>query len=337
MLDFDAAKFLQVQKGAVALAPKIHQAVGACLAKGAQNLFLMGTGGAAILMQPAALLLQRRSRFPVFTDISAELVAGGHAQLDSHSIVVIPSVSGTTKESLEVLNLCRAKGATVIALVGEARSPLGLEADHVLVNPADDASACESFYMQSLLLVLSLMQHRGEIADFDARAAELARLPELLVAVKEEFDGPAEAYAETIKDESWHMIAAAGNCWPEAWYFAMCMIEEMQWVRMRPVHAADFFHGAFELVDKDASLMILKGEDQARPLAERVERFARQYTDKTFVLDTASFALPGISAATRPLVSPIVLASALERLIAHLAVKRQHPLSVRRYYKRVPY
>ena len=337
MLNFDRDRFLRVQKGAVALAPKIHEAMGACLAKGAQNLFLMGTGGAAILMQPAALLLQRRSRFPVFTDISAELVAGGHAQLGAHSIVVIPSVSGTTKESLEVLNLCRAKGATVIALVGEAQSPLGQQGDHVLVNAADDATACESFYMQSLLLALSLTQHRGEIADFDATAAELARLPELLVAVKGEFDGAAEAYAETIKNESWHMIAAAGNCWPEAWYFAMCMVEEMQWVKMRPVHAADFFHGAFELLDKDASLMILKGEDQARPLAERVERFARQYAGRTFVLDTTSFALPGISAAMRPLVSPIVLASALERLIAHLAVKRQHPLNIRRYYKRVPY
>ncbi|HEY5597607.1 MAG TPA: hypothetical protein VIK47_02270 [Kiloniellales bacterium] len=43
------------------------------------------------------------------------------------------------------------------------------------------------------------------------------------------------------------------------------------------------------------------------------------------------------SAATRVPVSPIVLASALERLIAHLAVKRQYPLSVRRYSRRVPY
>jgi fructoselysine-6-P-deglycase FrlB-like protein len=47
--------------------------------------------------------------------------------------------------------------------------------------------------------------------------------------------------------------------------------------------------------------------------------------------------IPRPSAATRVLVSPMVLASALERLIAHLAVKRQHPLNIRRYYKRVPY
>jgi fructoselysine-6-phosphate deglycase len=337
MLNFESGRFLRIQTGAAALAPQIHETIGACLAKGAGNLFFLGTGGAAILMQPAALLLQRRSRFPVFTDISAELVAEGHAQLGARSIVVIPSLSGTTKESIEALDLCRAKGATVIALVGEAQSPLARQADHAFVNPADDETSCESFYVQSLLVGLSLMQHLGEIADFAGKAEELSRLPALLVAVKQEFDAAAAAHAEAIGNEPWHLIAAAGNCWPEAWYFGMCILEEMQWVRTRPVHAADFFHGPLELVEKGVSVMVLKGEDQARPLAERVERFARQYTDKTFVLDTASFGLAGISAATRALVSPVVLATALERLAAHLAVKRRHPLTVRRYYKRVPY
>ena len=39
----------------------------------------------------------------------------------------------------------------------------------------------------------------------------------------------------------------------------------------------------------------------------------------------------------RALISPIVLATVLERLSAHLEVKRDHPLTTRRYYKRVAY
>ena len=57
------------------------------------SIFL-GTGGAAILMQPAAQLLQRRSRFPVFIDMPAELVLTGSANLTDKSIVVMPSLSG---------------------------------------------------------------------------------------------------------------------------------------------------------------------------------------------------------------------------------------------------
>ncbi|HWT31960.1 MAG TPA: sugar isomerase, partial [Propylenella sp.] len=55
------------------------------------------------------------------------------------------------------------------------------------------------------------------------------------------------------------------------------------------------------------------------------------------VFDTAEFDLPGISAETRAFISPVLLATALERLSAHLEVKRNHPLTTRRYYKRVAY
>jgi len=118
MLNFDTDRFLKIESGAVALAGPIHAAIGAALANGAKNIFFLGTGGAAILMQPAALLLQRRSGFPCFIEIAAELVIAGHHALGPRSIVVIPSLSGTTKESVATLEFCKAKGATVISLVG---------------------------------------------------------------------------------------------------------------------------------------------------------------------------------------------------------------------------
>jgi fructoselysine-6-phosphate deglycase len=55
------------------------------------------------------------------------------------------------------------------------------------------------------------------------------------------------------------------------------------------------------------------------------------------VLDTAAFKLPGLSPETRAMMSPAVLASALERLSECLAARRGHPLATRRYYKKVPY
>jgi fructoselysine-6-phosphate deglycase len=83
--------------------------------------------------------------------------------------------------------------------------------------------------------------------------------------------------------------------------------------------------------------MIFKGEDDARPLTERVEAFVPRVTDRSIVIDAAAFDLPGISPAARALISPVILATALERLSAHLEVLRDHPLTTRRYYKRVAY
>jgi fructoselysine-6-phosphate deglycase len=337
MLNFDSERFLRIQSGALALAPQIHDVIGALLAKGAKNLFFMGTGGAAILMQPAALLLQRRSSFPVYMEIAAELVAGGHAALGPQSVVVIPSLSGTTKESVATLDYCKAKGATVITLVGHKDTPLGQKADHAFVNFAEDDTSSESFYLQSLLIALSVMAHRGEHDGYTTTAAELATLPAHLLAAKQAFEPQAARIAERFKDEPYHIITAAGLGWAQAWYYGMCILEEMQWIRTRPVHAADFFHGTLELVEKGVSVVILKGEDDYRPLTDRVERFAQQYTDKVTVIDAAAFAAPGLSSATRALVSQVFLATVLERLSAHLEVLRNHPLTTRRYYKRVSY
>lgn len=337
MLNFDTDRFLGIEAGALALAGPIHAAIGKALAGGAKNIFFLGTGGAAILMQPAALMLQRRSGFPAFMEIAAELVAGGHQALGPDSIVVIPSLSGTTKESVATLDYCKARGATVVTLVGHKDTPLGSKADHAFVNFAEDDTSSESFYLQSLLIALSVMAHRGEIADYDRTVAELATLPAQLLAAKQAFEPEAARLAEAFRTEPYHIITAAGGCWAEAWYYGMCILEEMQWIRTRPVHAADFFHGTLELVEKGVSVVIFKGEDAYRPLTDRVEDFARQYTDKVTVLDTAAFDMPGLSPETRALISPVILATILERLSAHLEVKRNHPLTTRRYYKKVSY
>jgi fructoselysine-6-phosphate deglycase len=85
------------------------------------------------------------------------------------------------------------------------------------------------------------------------------------------------------------------------------------------------------------SVLLLKGEDATRPLAERVESFVSGLTDKLLVLDSADVELPGISPTTRALVSPVVLSALLERVSAHLEVLRNHPLTTRRYYRRMAY
>jgi fructoselysine-6-phosphate deglycase len=337
MLNFDEQRFLRIQSGALALADDIHATVGQLLADGARNLVFLGSGGAGILMHPAARLLQTRSTFPVFVEMPAELVVTGSVHLGEGSIVVIPSLSGTTSESVEALEYCKARGATVLVLTGHADTPLGQQADHCFVNFAEDDTSCESFYLQSLLLALSLMHHRGEYDDYPTVLGELATLPRLLLEVKRAFEPRAEELAVQLKDEPFHIITGAGSTWPEAFYYGMCILEEMQWIRTRPVHASDFFHGTLELVEADVSVLILKGEDATRPLTDRVERFVSGLTDKVLVLDAAEVELPGISQTTRALLSPVLLAALLERVSAHLEVLRDHPLTTRRYYRRMAY
>ena len=337
MLNFDEQRFLRIQSGAVSLAGGIHETVGRLLAQGATNLFFLGSGGAGILMHPAARLLQTRSTFPVFVEMPAEIVVTGSVHLGEGSVVVIPSLSGTTSESVEALEYCRARGATILTMTGHADTPLARDADHSFVNFAEDDTSCESFYLQSLLMALSVMHHRGEYESYARTVSELEALPRLLLEVKRAFESRAAELAGCLKDEPYHIVTGSGSTWPQAFYYGMCILEEMQWIRTRPVHASDFFHGTLELVEQGVSVLLLKGEDATRPLAERVEKFAPSYTDKVWVLDAADHSLPGVSDHVRSMLSPVLLATVLERVSAHVEVLRDHPLTTRRYYKRVAY
>ncbi|MFZ1467994.1 MAG: SIS domain-containing protein [Paracoccaceae bacterium] len=337
MFNFDVARYLTIQQGAVNLAPQIDSAISKALADGAQNLFFLGSGGVAYLMEPAIQLLQRNSGLPVFRDYPAELLVCPNRNLTARSIVVMPSLSGTTKESVAMMAQLQEIGAQVITLIGHADTPLGHAGKPALVNYAADDTSSESFYIQALLVALSVMKARGEISDYDAVLAEMQGLPQALLATKERFEPRADHFARIIAGADYHMFTAAGNMWPATNYYATCILEEMQWIRTRPVHAADFFHGPLELIDKTVSLILLRGEDDSVTLSDRVANFAPQYTDHFTVLDTAEFVPSSMSPRLRALISPAFMAAILERLSAHLEVMRDHPLTTRRYYKRVAY
>ncbi|MGB3339494.1 MAG: SIS domain-containing protein [Devosia sp.] len=337
MFNFDEERYLGIQRGALALAPKIDAAIAKAVAGGAENLFFLGTGGVAYLMEPAVRFLQRNSTFPVFKDYPAELVLTESRNLTARSIVVIPSLSGKTRESVAMLNRLKQIGAKIITLVGYADTPLGLGGDPALVNFAADDTSSESFYIQSLLVALSIMKARGETTEYDAIVGEMAVLPEAFVAAKKTFEPKAEDFARIIAGSDYHMFTAAGNMWPAANYYATCILEEMQWIRTRPVHASDFFHGPLELIEKGVSLILFKGEDECAELADRVTAFAVQYTEKLTTIDTSDYTPKTASPRIRAMFAPAFMATILERLSAHLEEMRSHPLVTRRYYNRVAY
>lgn len=337
MLNFDANRYLGIQTGAVRTARSLGSAVADRLASGCDNVIFAGTGGAGILMEPAAGVIAEHSQLGVRVIRPAELMTVGSPLLGPSSLVVVPSRSGTTRESIEVIKYAQAAGAFVLGLVANAGTPVAESADHAFVNFCEDDTSSESFYIQSLGLALSVLACRGEWPGAQDVLADLTALPEALLAIKNAAEEQAEEIAQFLARFSYHIITGAGTTWPEAHYYGMCILEEMQWIKTRPVHAADFFHGTLELVDSDASVVLLTNEDPTRPLLDRVEAFARRYTEHVRVLDPAAFATPGLSAMTRALISPVILACVLERVDAYLEHIRQHPLTTRRYYNKVGY
>lgn len=340
MLNFDVERFVRIQQGAVDLAEPIGEAIDRLYQNGQmENIFLIGSGGVALLLHPAAQLINQYSTFPVFTEIAAEFMAKPRKTFSKNSVVVIPSLSGTTKESLELARFCKDEGATVISLVGSQNTPLEELSDYSFYNGILDDTSSENYYIQGLLIATRILLNTKDLSQeqYDSIMKDLKALPNQLAKAKEQAESKAEEFAKKHKDVDYHIMTGAGNTWDETYYYGMCILEEMQWIRTRPVHAADFFHGTLELVEPDVSIIIMKGEDETRPLVDRVERFAVRYSNEVTVFDTKDYKLEGISENGRKLFAPVVLATILERVSSHLEKERNHPLITRRYYKKVEY
>lgn len=338
MLNIDPAHHLESQNRTIAAAESIRRTAADEVSSGLKNVFFASAGGVAILTYPAAKLLQQRSSLPVFIERAAELVATDNANLGPGSLVVFCSVSGTTQEAVEALEFVQAKGARAISFVGNAGTPMDVKSDISIKTPTADDTSSETYLLQTLILALALLEARGEMADLETVWEELDRIPQALIEAKEAFEPEAARLAEVLVGRDRPLLfTGAGGSWYEAWYYAMCILEEMQWIWTRPVHASDFFHGSLELVEEGVAVVLLKGEDAGRPLADRVEAFVPQVKGDLVVIDSRAFELAGIGPVTRSLVSTVVLATVMERLSIHIEARTGHPLSTRRYYKRMSY
>lgn len=79
-----------------------------------------------------------------------------------------------------------------------------------------------------------------------------------------------------------------------AYSFAICILMEMQWKHSHAIHAGEFFHGPFEILDKDVPFILLMGLDETRPMEERALKFLKEHGEKLLVLDAKKFDMSGI-------------------------------------------
>lgn len=333
MLGFNEEEFLEQARSAVALRPQIEELVDRIREGRWKNIYFFGAGGTYAASLPYERFFQTRSAFPVRAVIGKEFVLAPDPQFGPDSVAIFASVSGTTEDILECVEFAKEKGALTIGFTGYPESPIATAVDEVLLS----APKAWPFDAQFLLFSAYFLAGRGEFEGYDRLVKDLEAMPEALVEVARQADAQGEAFAGKHAETGYHFLVGAGNLWGITYLYSMCVLEEMQWLQTTRVHGAEFFHGSLELIEKDTSLMLFLGEDETRPLMERVLSFATQYSDAVTVIDTKDYVLPGVSAEFRGLLGPMIVDSIVDRFSRHLAAARDHSLDLRRYYRVVAY
>lgn len=331
MLNFDEAKVRQDHQNGVDMIPEVEKVVDQICDEGYDNIFLFGIGGTLLYAgQIMHTAKQLGCSLPLYLENATDFLYEGNKKFTKNSVVVIASLSGNTIEVEAAVDKAHEVGARVIGYVEVPESPLAKKVDHLVTTVGGE-------YYWWYTVVLRFMKNAGEFAAYDKLTSQIKNLPDAVVQIYKDADEEMKNYAEKYCDEPITYLVGSGNLEDWAVCYGMCIMEEMQWMRTRPISAANFFHGTLEVIERDVPVILIKGEDKTRPEMDRVEKFVNTVSAKVTVFDTKKFALPGIDEEFRGVLSPIVMRSAFMRLNVHLEHCRRHPIDIRRYYKALKY
>ncbi|WP_404335531.1 SIS domain-containing protein [Sphingomonas sp. MMS12-HWE2-04] len=118
--------------------PGIAETV-ALIARQTRPIILMGVGKSGHVAAKLAATFSSLGTAALFVN-AAEAAHGDLGAVESHSVVLVLSNSGATEEIIRVLPLLKARGCTLVGILGRADSPLGRAVDHLI--PAE--VACEA-------------------------------------------------------------------------------------------------------------------------------------------------------------------------------------------------
>lgn len=319
------------------MVPEVEKLADVIYEEGFEKLFLLGIGGTYIELGGLKKLMEGITNLPIYLLNAGEANAAHPRNLSPKDIVLTSSFSGDTKEILEAAKWMKEAGIRVVATT-KAEKPLAKIVTHVILTPEIKSGGLEFGYLIADIFALRLLNRRGEFDGYEKFKKEMAFLGEDLYAVRMHSEEKNREAAAVLAKEPYAMYIGSGITWYEVWMFSMCILEEMQWVRTRPVASQDFFHGPLELVDKNVPVVLMKGEGDYRKLDERVERFIRQHSDKVFVYDTMEYALPHISGEFRVITSQMIATVLLTgRLSYFYQLNTGHNLAYRRYYRQMDY
>jgi fructoselysine 6-phosphate deglycase len=330
------ADFRRVTEAAVAQRERIDRVAYAAALGGVRNMFLIGCGGSLNDFSAASYRCDRSAAFPTFCFNSEEFNRRRPALLGRGSVVLVASHNGSTAETIEAAHWSRSAGARVIGFTKDETTKLAAECDEVFTYHSDRTILAPKQVLIGLM-VAALLKEVGAALDFAAMKKAYSAVPAAFESAVGEGEASLHEIATAFAGEPFTYVLSAGPNQGAGYGFAMCYLMEMQWKHASWFNANEFLHGAFEVVQPDTAVLLFKGEDETRPVIDRVEAFLAKNTRRCRVIDSQEYALSGVPASMRGEVSPLLLSTLSKRLAEHYQAVTGHSLKDRRYMFKTTY
>ena len=338
MKPFNRTKFIHQFKKALTQLDRAEE-IGRELAHhGVHRIYFVGCGAPLAMMKVIAYWAQQFSQKAEFiSGYSAEFLHQNPIKLDENTCVILTSHSGLTQETVDAGLFLKTKPVHKVVITQDENSPLGKIGDEVIAYGKSEQGYYCSYLVIQAFISAFLNESEKKWNLHPSLMSALKKLPTVLADNKILYPKKIIKEAKTIIQKPLLYVVGAGPMYETAYVLATCFFMEMQWLYAHPLVAAEFFHGPLEVVDKNATMIVLLGEDPHRIEAERVAQFCKIHAGNVIIYDSQNYEMTGVAFELRPLLAPFVIDAALTSLVEKIAELRQHPLTVRRYMGKVIY
>ncbi len=303
-----------------------------------ETIHFVACGGSLAYMYNQQYIFDRETTIATTVVTSNEFIHRAARRLGPDSLVVLCSHSGNTPETVAAASFARERGALTVAYTHKLGSPLCEVAEYILhYEWGPEADACEHRAGMALRFVFGCLDALAPSPRY-ARALETAmRLSDVFDRNRKLHALRADAFGSSHKREPIIYTMGSGPVYGDAYSFAICLLQEMQWVHSSAIHSGEFFHGPFEITDYDVPFLMLLTSGATRPLDLRAQAFLGRFCRKITTVDAEEFDWTGVDADLKDYFSAPVFGAVLRVYAERLAEHRGHPLSVRRYMWKMEY
>lgn len=303
------------------------------------NIYFVGCGGSFAQMNVPKYAFDRESKtIAIDSFSSAEFIARNSPRVGKTTVVILCSKSGDTPETAAAAKYASDRGAYTIGLTVEENSPLA-KAVHTRVDydAVPDAGTPDAAAAVLLRIGFGILAQHDANTKLGGLLDGLKQMPKVVEAIQQQHRQKALDWGQARKREPVIYTMASGANYGVAYLWAICILQEMQWINSQAIHSGEYFHGPFEITDFDVPFMVLKGVGDTRKIDQRALDFANKFSDKILEIDASEFAFDGIDEGVREYLTPLVFLPLLRIYANALADARGHPLTVRRYMWKMDY
>ncbi|MEQ2466359.1 SIS domain-containing protein [Niallia hominis] len=305
-----------------------------------KSVFFVGCGASKAELYPAKYFLEANSRtLRVSLYTANEFNFATPISVDDTSIVITCSLGGTTPESVEATTKAKELGAHVIAVTHVEGSALTKDADYKVYHGFEANYAAKMEKMTKVLGLATEILHQYEgYENYDKMIDGFGKIYGLIEKATSTVLPEAKAFADGYKDAEVIYVMSSGATHEVAYSFSICLLMEMQWINSGTFHDGEFFHGPFEVVDKDVPFLLLMNDGRTRPMDARALEFLQRFDAKTTVVDAKDFGLGSVIASeVVDYFNPMLISGVLRVYAEQLSYVRNHPLTKRRYMWKLEY